>query len=407
MAETEKHRRVTVAEQIGPQVNRYYLGVSRKYLIAGIAVMLLLVLYLFGVFTFFGEYVTYDNLKFLMKDFDAMTVTGSTDVTKIVYNGSDTMDFAYFRSGLALCDGDRYSYYDTSGVLLLEDTLGYSSPMMETSEKYLLVYDLGGTGYSVYNQLTRILDKTTEREIVAANISDDGSIVTATRSSETRYIVDWYSGSYSKVMSIHKENYVFALALSPDGRTLAICSAVPSSSDFDTEIEIVRRGNGEAIATVTCEHAMPLQAVASDKGFTVLTSTGILFLSKNGEELGRTEFGGMTLKYADINETTAAVVGSTNALGSVNRILVFDTADTFGEVLFDTVVEQRIMGIYATRDLSSAYAYAKLSNDVGALMRDGTFRTEENGIAEALRVIPLKNGALICESTSATPAFTH
>ena len=181
---------VSVAGRITPQINRYYYKISRKYMTVGILFMLLLVLYLICVMAFFGEYVTYENLRYLIRDFSAMSVPGSGDFTKIVYNGSDDMTFSVFRGGVAACDGDSYLYYDTGGINLISDKMNYADPVLVPSEKYLLAYDLSGNGYAIYNQLTRIVQRETEGRIMAGDIADDGSCILVTRSRETRFVVD-------------------------------------------------------------------------------------------------------------------------------------------------------------------------------------------------------------------------
>jgi hypothetical protein len=161
-----------------------------------------------------------------------MTLSPDADFSKMVYNGSDNMTLTYFRGGLAMCDSDSYVYYDTGGSLLVEDRINYSSPVLAESDKYLMVYDVGGRNYAIYNQLTEIISRETIGDIVAGDIADDGSFVVASRSRETRYVVELYNSSFKKVMGIYKENYILDTALSPDGKLVVICSAVPSDTGF-------------------------------------------------------------------------------------------------------------------------------------------------------------------------------
>lgn len=405
MAETMKKETVTVAEQVEARVNRFYLKKSRKYLAAGIVVMLMLLLYIIGVTLFFGEYVTYDNLKFLVKDFDAMNVTGTTVETKIVYNGSDSMTFKSFRGGLAVCDSDKYSYYDTSGVLLSEQSLEYSKPIMAPSEKYMLVYDLGGTSFSIFNQLTQIISRSTEREIISACISNDGEFAIASKSNETRYVVDYYSGSFNKIMSIYKDNYVTCLAISPDGNTLCICEACPGESNFNCEIEIVRRGKSEPVQILTFDNSMPFSAFSTADGFVVVTSSEVIFITPEGDIVSTVKFDGMSLKYADFNEESIAVSGSSNALGTENRVIVMNTGNAFGTIAFDEVIPTRIRGIYASKNLSSSVAYIKLPNGAARILGDGSLEKDETLTGEIMTLVTVKNGALICQKTSANLAF--
>ena len=186
MGKESSNEKIPVLDGMEPRVNRYYLKVSRKYMAAGIALMLTLIGYIIFVMLFLGQYVTYDNLKFLVRDMSALSIPGSGEYSSIVYNGSDELVTSSFRGGTAICTVDSYLYYDSGGGLLVEDSCSYTSPDMVTSGKYLLLYDVGGSGYSVYNQLTRIIERTSSQAIVTGDISDEGSLLLETRSRETK-----------------------------------------------------------------------------------------------------------------------------------------------------------------------------------------------------------------------------
>ena len=390
---------IPIAGRVEKQRNRYYLRVSRRYMVAAVLVLLLLVLYIMCVTVFFGEYVTYDNLKYLLRDMDAITVGGHDDFERIVYNASENTEAEYFRNGIALCDTDKYRYYDTSGVMLVEEELGYKNPVMVSSEKYMLVYDLDGRGYSIFNQLTRIIDREAEGSIIAADICEDGSYIIVIRSNETKYVAQLYNGAYNKVLSVYKDSYVFDVALSRDGRTAVICSICPGDSDFDCEIDICERGKNESVKKISRTHTMPLDAYAYDGGFAVLCSNEIMFFDEKGNDIRETVFNGMSLRYADINGKTAAVAGTTNALGSENRVIVFDMENTPGNVLLDREYPIRIMGIYASRSDGSA-AYLKLHDTVARIGKDGEIVNAQTE-SEILTVVPMNTGALVCTSTAA------
>lgn len=402
MPEKTKNTQVSVAGHIEPQINKYYLKVSRRYLVVGVVFMVLLLLYIGGVTVFLGDYVTYDNLRYLARDFDAMTLSGSGDFTKIVYNGSTDMAFAYFRNGLAACDNDSYMYFDTSGVSLIEDSISYGDPVLAPSDKYLMVYDVGGRKYSIYNQLTGIISRETSGDIVAGDVADDGSFIIATRSRETRYVVEMYNSAFAKVMGIYKENYVLDAAISPDGKYAVICSAVPSDTDFNCEVEICMRGESDPVSIKTYESTMPLDLYSMGEGFALLCDNGIYFMSYDGTILNGINFSGMRLKYADINDETAAVVCSVNALGNENRLVVFDSAS--GSVIYDEVLNYRIVGVYASVDKKDTLAYFSTHQSIIRITDDGELdaHTPDDGV---LDVIPMKKGALVCGETSAYPIF--
>lgn len=375
---------------------------------AGIMLMLLLAVYVIFVASFYGDYITYDNMKYLARDLGAMSFDSGEYQSKIVYNGADDMSFAYFRNGVAVCTGDTYQYFDTTGSVFVKDSLNYTSPAVVPSEKYLMVYDVGGVGYSVYNQLTRIIDRKTTEKIVAADIADDGSMLLVTRSKETKYVVELYNAAFTKSMSIYKENYVIDAAVSPDGNRVIICSAVPTETDLDCEVAICKRGSAEAVCVLTYNHTMPLEVCAVDDGFVLLCDNGIRFMKYDGRETASYTFTDMKLKNADINDSFAAVVGSLNALDSENRVMLYSTAgETFGQVVSDNEMDTRVTGIYAALGVDGAYAYLKTPDSIIRL-GDGDGESEDNTVSasgDVICVLPLTRGAMICVKTSAYLTF--
>ena len=390
--------RVNVADRIAPRVNRYYLKVSRQCMIAGIALLVVFVSYVVFVASFFGEYITYDNLRYLVRDWNAMTVPGNQEFTDIVYTAARNTRFTTFRNGLALYDSEKYSYYDESGICLIEDDTGYADPASSSSARYLLLYDIGGTGYSLYNQLTKIISRNTDRAIITGDVADDGTMVLVTRSRETKFVAEVYNSAFTKIMNIYKENYVLDAAISPDGNTVIICSAVPAETDFNLEVEILRTGSSERTARMTYEHTMPLDIRAYENGFVLLCDNGLYFFDYEGHINQSTAFDGMTLASADIGDSTVAVAGQVNALGSENRIIV---CSLDGTVLYDQTIEERISGITASVNPDDALAYTRTANSITKILPDKTAEVHHPESGEIIAVIARQKGALVCRESGA------
>ena len=392
---------VPVVGHVEKRINRYYLKISRKYMSAGIFFMLSLIVYIMFVMAFFGKYVTYENLRYLVRDIGAVSLREGGSFEGIVYNAEGTLTGTSFRGGLALYSGDNYYYYDSSGTLLIEDSPGYSSPSMEASGKYLLLYDVGGNGYTVFNQLTSIITRTATGRIVAGDIADDGSMLLLTRSKETKYVAELYNSAFVKVMSIYKENYAVDAALSPDGKFAVIASAIPEETDITCEITICERGQSEPIFKTTYSHTMPLSLEACEGGFIMLCDNGIYFFDYSGGIKSSLGFGGMTLAYASMSEKTACVVGQVNALGNENRYIAFSSD---GEILCDSVFDERVNGAYASLNTDDALMYLRTTDKLVKINSLGEYE-EHTPEREMLSVVPTENGVLVCTPGSAYKAF--
>lgn len=399
MSRTEE--KLAVAGKIEPEVNRHYARVAKRYAAAGIICMILFVAYLLGLIVFGSEYITYDNMRYLIRDFGTAAGEGAREFGKIVYNGSADTVFAYFRGGAAVCTPDAYRYFDKNGTQIIADPLNYSDPVLAPSDKYMLVYDVGGTGYSVYNQLTGIVAKETEDRIIAADIADDGSLVLVTRSKDTKFVVELFNAAFHKTMEVYKDGYVLGVAMAPDGKQFLVASAIQSSTDFNCEIQICERGSAEEVSREIIPHAMPLAVRATDDGYIVLCDTAVYYYSRYGTAVRTVSLAGMTLKYADIADGRIALTGQVNALGSEHRILVLDRT---GETLYDDTMRIRTGGIRVSRG-DDALCYLIVSDGVIRVAADKSLSQESPESGDILDVIPLGAGALMCQKNAAYQIF--
>ena len=399
MPRTEE--KLAVAGKIEPEVNRHYARVAKRYAAAGVICMILFVAYLLGLIVFGSEYITYDNMRYLIRDFGTAAGEGAREFGKIVYNGSADTVFAYFRGGAAVCTPDAYRYFDKNGTQIIADPLNYSDPVLAPSDKYMLVYDVGGTGYSVYNQLTGIVAKETEDRIIAADIADDGSLVLVTRSKDTKFVVELFNAAFHKTMEVYKDGYVLGVAMAPDGKQFLVASAIQSSTDFNCEIQICERGSAEEVSREIIPHAMPLAVRATDDGYIVLCDTAVYYYSRYGTAVRTVSHAGMTLKYADIADGRIALTGQVNALGSEHRILVLDRT---GETLYDDTMRIRTGGIRVSRG-DDALCYLIISDGVIRVAADKSLSQESPESGDILDVIPLGAGALMCQKNAAYQIF--
>lgn len=389
---------IPVNGQLAPQENRYYRRVSRTYLAAGLVLLIVLLLYCVTAVALWGEYITYDNLTYLARDWSTMSFSGGTTFSRLVYNAGENTRFAGFRGGVALCGNEECSYYDGSGINLFTDKLNYDAPVLCPSEKYLLVYDLGGNDYAVYNQLTRIIGRKTEGKILCGAIADNGEMLLVTRSRETRYVVERYNAAFNKTMSIYKGQYVMAADLSPDGKYIVICSAVPEASSLGCEIEICSDNKPDPIAQFTFPQTMPLDVLAGENGFILLTDTGVTYFNYDGAKTGEFSFAGMNVQHASLHEKQTVVTASTNALGNESRVIVLDEN---GRVLYDSVFRKRIAGCYASENAEEALGWLRTSDSVIRILPDGTTQSASYQNGSVLSVIPMKRGVLVAERSGA------
>ena len=203
----EVEEKIRVDSEIKRRKNRYYEKVSDRYRTVGVLMILCLAVFGGALLLKFGEYITYDNFVYLIRDFNSVTDSAS-DYTEVSYQAQDSDVYVPFRDGFAAVGNSRVIVFDVGGSPLLTDEVSLSYPATASSEKYLLVYDIGGTTYSLYNSITRVIKNETDMPIISASVADDGSYIIVTEGKESKYLVKLYNSAFKLKMTVRKDKYV-------------------------------------------------------------------------------------------------------------------------------------------------------------------------------------------------------
>ncbi len=359
-----------------------------------------LVLFCLLVLAVGREYITYDNLTYLARDFDLHMLDAAYEAAVVNYARHETLQFAPYKTGMAVAGTDVLTIYDSAGIVLTTDTLNYTSPCLSVSGKYVLTYDLGGKSYAIYNTLTRVVKRDTDFKILCADMSDNGAYVLVTRSNETKYVVQLYNEALNHTMSIYKDHYVMDASIREDGQRVVIVSAIPGETDFSCEVSLCAAGVAEPLLTTTYGGLMPLQAeFHPDGSFTVLCDGAVLFFDAEGNQVGRYSLTGMTLVSADMADGYVALVGAENALGSENRVVVLDTD---GNILLSQMYRERMRRVSVNTDGALCAVLtpgAVLSMDEGGICKTYTLADDD-----VLTICRSSHGIMVCTKDCMYPA---
>lgn len=388
---------VKVSSAVVPQENKYYRRVSRNYGLLSIFFILLLVLFLVIALYFYGDYITYDNLGYFVRDWKAMSAVDS-DFSRIDYSWDNAIEFTKFRTGIAVCNGDTLCCYDSSGICLIEDKVGFTNPRMRVSEKYLLVYDIGGKGYSVYNKFTKVISRESEDIIISADIADDGTVILVTRCGTSKFVCGVYNSAFNKMMSVFRDNYVTSSAISRDGKTFLIASAIPGGSDIDCELAFFTKGSDQEGVKHYFSDMIPLSVYSQNDRFVVISDSCVIILNNSGDIIKTVSLAGTTLSRADVSDSKIVIVGALNSLGTENSVSIYDLD---GNLILNKIINDRIYGAYASPENADAAAYIRTSDSAVRINSDGgtdyILATDEDIIS----IIPLREGAIVAYRSGA------
>ena len=279
-----------------PTENPYYARISARLRWAKYLCVLLTVaaalLFLFA----YRTNITYENLRYLLRDVDEAGNAGRA-ADSFAYTAADTNFLLPFRGDLAVCSSSGVTLYRAAGGRTFEDSLRFEAPVAEASDKYMVVYDIGGTSYALYNSISRVFDGKTDSPIFDCAVADGGSSAVLTRAATGGFRIRTYSKNFDLTGELTRSGYVSDIGFLADGR-LYICESSVSGASLVTTLSLYTPGHDSLDCTVTAG-GFAYRCGSLGDGFYLLTSSTLTFFDKTGEKTFSTSFGTSEILLAD------------------------------------------------------------------------------------------------------------
>lgn len=321
----------------------YYATVSAGYKVTQRILVLLLVLFLlFSLVTNFRE-ITYDNFFYLMKDFSAAVDIESSNYNTLSYDSDTRHFFSLFRGGLAIVNPSNLSVFTATGRRTMNETSKFSSPCIESSDKYFIIYDTAGTTFSVYNSFSRIYTETLEYPVTAAAFAANGNMAVITKDISHKSLVHIYNKNFKRLFTVPSNKYAFDIKINSEYDRLAISYYDIGDGSGRTEIVIRQLSDMEEYAQIDIDGEFLLECgFLSDERFAVITDLSVRIYDKYFEDLETYNFNNGVVSGYEVSERGVAVSYTQN---SKNIAIVFDKS---GNLLYNESINDNIkdIGVY-------------------------------------------------------------
>lgn len=366
-------------------INHYYMDISRRYKTAKFLTVFILIVFVLGMMAANRDDITVEGFQYLMRylDIDSNIYSYTSDSIKISYSTDKEINFDEFRGDFVIADSTAVNIYSLSGMNILSESSFISNPVIRSSGRHLLVYDLGGNSYALYNSFSKLYGETLPYPITGAANSDDGLYALVTKTQEYRSAVYIYNRKHELISRILKDKLVMDVSIKPDGSSILIVSAFNLDGDFQTEIMTCDPFSDSAAVLITHEDLMPLRAHYYEDGFTVLCDNKLLFYTDGGILKNQYGYNGDIPAYSLITDDHAFIAFSENVVGDAHRLLIFDsngiqtgeqTID--GQIIKLLCVENNLFVLTATNIIktemngSSAETYPIEKNSIDLIAAD-------------------------------------
>lgn len=305
--------------------NPYYERVSER--LGVFQVILYFSLFAFVVLSFFSntELITYQNFYRFFKDLNASVEGVDVINTDSVSYPTDTeQSFTLYRNGLAVAGNHSVTIFTAAGRQTVSKTVSYQHPVAVGTGKYLLVYELGGVKYSLYNSYTQVYAGETAYPISGAAVSDSGMYVLISSSAQYVSEVYLYNDNFTLINRYARSGYVTDVAINEKGTLLALLTSDTHEGVFSTEVALCEPGEREFKATADVGTAIGLSCVFTEGNtLSVLTAEGVYALNQNGRVLRSHSFDGLTLACASCTADGITVALRDSVMSTEDTVILF------------------------------------------------------------------------------------
>lgn len=349
----------------------YYAAVSARYKVGQrVATLLLVVFLLFSIFANIRD-ITYGNLFYFIRDFGNAVDIDSVNYETLAYDVYTDQVFTLYRGGVAAVSPSNVSVYTATGRRTLKNRSDYVMPYGVGSDKFLLVYDLSGNNFSVYNSFSKVYTETLDYPVTDGAISDSGIFAVVSRSVEYKSVIRVYNDDMKLIGKYSKNYYAFDVAIDPEGERMAVLyydvgdgrgrttfrvydiSNRPSSEKEPEEDRILNE--------TVMEYVFPLSCSFLSDGRAVVVTNGSLTHFDSDYDIADEYRFSDTVSAVYSGPWGSAVALRTSTLNDLNRVVVYNGE---GERIYNEIVGESV------RELAVRGRYVFIKSDTGAVRLD-------------------------------------
>lgn len=263
------------------------------------------------VFTVWRNWDTLAPDKLLAKVQDL--IGDSSGSYPVDISGSNAQHLARSQNYSVLLSDSYLTYYNDRGGEVTRYSCAYSSSLMRTAGKYVLVAEQGGKRLLLTTRSMTLADMTLTNNILAVDVNTKGQFAVLTQGTQG-YAVDLtvYDQKGTQIYSRSRASLASEVALSADGKRAALLSLEATNGVLATSVEVfsLTSTDTKALYTHTAADTLlyRLDFLSNDRLVAVGESGALLMTIDGAKPIAYDISGRQLLGYAVTEGTTALIL---------------------------------------------------------------------------------------------------
>lgn len=359
-----------------------YKKAAVNFWAVGVISIILLIALVMAVGLFGGNDISFNKMYYLYRDVNAMGRIGEGENTRLDYTlPKKNQDFALFKNGLCVAGDDEIQIFNKNGNQTLSQSTTYSNPRALSSKEFVVVYDLGGRGFSAYNSFTDIYSETREYPISTAALSDDGMLAVVGQTKSYSCELTLYDSEFSKLFAYSRNDYAISCDFDASGRYIVLVSLSSRDGDYLTTLTLIDTKKQEVRKEEQVEGILPYECGFVDGGrIALVCSDRVLVFNDKLELYSEYEYPSLELLDVSLTNEGVALMFINDKLNSKNTLVVIDskgrekleyeyTGNAYDTVMaFGCVYIAEPTGVFRIDYSTKNESFYELDSDIGRII---------------------------------------
>ncbi len=333
----EKHAQ---PEDLGPA---YYFRIAKRFRIVTFLLLGVMVIFITVMLSVNRDEITVENLRYFLRYIDTRQAEKSATTDTVVYGDTESIvRFGVYRNGLVVVGHDRVQIFDLTGEEILDINQSNAAPQLLTSDEYMLIYNIGGTTFQLYNSLSKEYEESYPYPIGCAALGDTGTFLVTTRSMEYRSVVNVYNRRFEQIYRWYSPDKHVMDAAFRDGDGEFVLATLGTRNDGICYAEIIlcETDKEEKRAVFRIDDEIIYRArYTSDGGLVLIGGKAVYVYDREMQKISEISYGGYTpVMLGSTGELTYFTLNK-NIVGSNYTVTVIDQR---GEIVYSGDVQGEI-----------------------------------------------------------------
>ncbi len=321
----------------------YYFRIAKRFRILTYILLGVMIVFIITMFSVNRDEITVENLRYFLRYIDTRQAEKSATTDTIVFGDTEAIvRFGVYRGGLAVIGRDRVQIFDLTGEEILDINQSNAAPQLLTSDEYMMIYNIGGTTFQLYNSLSREYEESYAYPIGCAALGDSGAFLVTTRSMEYRSVVNVYNKNFSQIYRWYSPDKHVMDASFRDGDEEFVIAALGTRDDgiCYSEIILCQTDREEKRAQFTLEDEIIYRArYTQDGGLVLIGGKAVYVYDSEMNRISEVSYGGYTPVMLDSDGEMTYFTLNKNIVGSNYTVTVLDA---LGNVVYSGDVQGEI-----------------------------------------------------------------